>query len=337
VKHIFWIVCGALALLIVIAWFVVVPTAEAQASKQKLDQQAKDLKDLEKRAIAGNPPGVWDAENAAETERLAREFLITDRWKNTLQPHVEKYTKQLGDIRTQLLGRGAWLSKPIAPTSNVLEWYNAYIQASEALIANLRARGCMAAATPTEVVSAAGESPSTVRSVIGLYTKSGSFPDPKEHPLLTARLRVVEQLADRLIAARTAIADNPLVGPTGRSDDRAGSSPVVVSLEWTSAGQGEIGQTVETAISSLVTVRAIGVRLTLAGPVSSLLAASSAIEANTSTDRPLLSIASASLTRRSDFNAGERFDTAAEPARLVLSINVLDFAAAAETATPGVN
>jgi len=337
VKHIFWIVCGALSLLILVAWFVVVPTADAQSAKQKLDQQAKDLKDLERRALAGNPPGVWDAENAAETERLSREFLITDRWKNTLQPHVDKYKKQLEDIRTQLLGRSGWLAKPIAPTSNVLEWYNAYIQASEAVIANLRSRGCMVAASPTEVVSAAGESPSNVRAVIGLYTKSGSFPDPKEHPLLTARLRVIELLADRLIAARTAIADNPLVGPTGRSDDRAGSSPVVVSLEWTSAGQGEIGQTIETTVSSLVTVRSVGVRLTLAGPVSALLAASSAIEGNTSTDRPLLSIANASLSKRTEFAAGERFDAAAEAARLVLTINVLDFAAVAATATPGVN
>ena len=329
-KHLFWIICGVVLVAIIAAWLLLVPTDKARESKNKLDQQSKDLKELEKRAERGDPPGLFDAENPDDTQRLANDFLITESWKRVLQPHVEKYEKQLTDIKTQLLGRGVWLHKPVTSTKNVLEWYSAYITASEALIVRLREAGCMKRAAETDVINASNESPATVRASIGLYTKSGTFPDPREHAQLTARLRAMELVADRLIAARVAIADNPVVGPTGPSVDRSTASAVVATVEWVGGGSttdGDAGlRQLTTAISSQVTARAIGLRLTLDGPLSALLAVSANLERNAEADKPLIAITSTNLSRHESAMAGERYDVADDNMRLVASLEIVEFA-----------
>lgn len=326
-KHLFWIISGVLLLAVVIAWFVVVPIDEARSSKQKLDQQSKDLKELEKRAEKGDPPGVFDAANPDDTTRLASEYLITTQWKRVLQEKHEKYQKQLVDIKAQLFGRTAWLHRSVAPTKNQLEWYNEYIKTSEALIAHVREAGCLRRATAEEAVSPGGESPATVRQILGLYTKSGSFPDPKEHPLLTTRLRAVELIADRLITARIAIADNPVIGPSGRSDERARSGALITSLEWTGGGtDGDAGmRPLPTALSAQTQVRSIGLRLTLDGPLSALLSACATFERNAEADRPLVAITNASLAKRESALAGDRFDVADDSVRMIVSLEIMEF------------
>lgn len=334
-KHIFWIICGAVLVALIAAWIILVPTDVARSSKTKLDQQSKDLKELERRAEKGDPIGVFDAENPADTQRLASEYLITEQWKRVLQPHVEKYEKQLADIRAQLLGRGKWLSKTITPTKNVLEWYSAYITASEALIDRLRQAECMKGPAATEERNANGESPAAVRLAVGLYTKSGSFPEPREHALLTARLRAMELIADRLIAARVAVADSPVVGPTGRSDDRAKSSPVIFAVEWV-GGDADTGMHgLTTAVSGQINARAIGLRLTLDGSLSALLSASAGLERNAQPDMPLVALTSASLTRRETALAGERFDVADDSVRMILNLEMIEFTEQATEAAPG--
>ena len=337
-RHLFWIICGVVLVSIIAAWLLVVPTEKARDSKNKLDQQSKDLKELEKRADRGDPPGLFDAENPADTQRLANDYLITESWKRVLQPHVEKYEKQLADIKAQLLGRGVWLHKPVTSTKNVLEWYSDYIKVSEALIVRLREATCMKRAAETDVISASNESPATVRASVGLFTKSGAFPDPKEHAQLTARLRAMELVADRLIAARVAIADSPVVGPTGPSEDRARASAVIAAVEWVGGGEGEAGlRQLSTAISSQVLVRGIGLRLTLDGPLSALLATTAVLERNDAADRPLIAITSSSLSRRESAAAGERYDVADDNVHLVLSLEIIEFAepSADAPAAPG--
>lgn len=344
-RHLFWIICGVALVAIIAAWLLLVPTSTARDTKNELDRQSKDLKELEKRADRGDPPGLFDAENPADTQRLANDYLITESWKRVLQPHVEKYEKQLIDIKAQLLGRGVWLHKPVTSTKNVLEWYSAYITASEALIVRLREAGCMKRAAETDVINASNESPATVRASIGLYTKSGTFPDPREHAQLTARLRAMELLADRLIAARVAIADNPVVGPTGPSVDRANASAVIASVEWVggSTADSEAGmRQLSTAISGQVMARAIGLRLTLDGPLSALLALTANLERNAEADKPLIAITSTSLSRRESAAAGERYDVADDNMHLVASLEIIEFtepgaaAPADGTTAPGV-
>lgn len=326
-KHLYWIVCGVTIGVILVAWFFVVPADNARASKLKLDQQSKDLKDLEKRAERGDPQGVFDAENSADTQRLANEYLITENWKRVLQPHVEKYEKQMKDLKAQLMGRGAYLHTVVAPTKNTLEWYNAYATASEALVVRLRDAGCLQRAAEDEIRSASGESPAAVRSSVGLFTRAATFPDPSQHAQMTTRLRAMELLADRLIEARLAVANNPLIGPTGRSEDRAKAAAVILSVEWTAGSEADGGvRNLTTTLSGQLQARSVGLRLTLEGPLSALLAASSTMERNAETNRPLVAVTSANLSRRDNGKAGDRFDIADDNISLVLAVEIIEFA-----------
>ncbi len=340
-RHLFWIICGAILVAILATWMFLVPTAEARDSKTRLDQQSKDLKELGKRAQRGDPDGQFDAETAADTQRLAEDYLITDSWKSVLQPHVEKYEKQLADIRTQLVGRGSWLHLPVSTNKGFREWYREYVKASEALIGRLRESGCMKPAGTSDVLSAIGESPAAVRASIGLFTESGSYPDPRQHARLTAQLRAMELVAERLIAARVAVADNPVIGATGPKADRSASCAVIAKVEWVkdSADGGTGLRQLSTAVSSQVLVRAIGLRLTLEGPLSALLAASATLERNAQTDRPLIALTSANLTRRESSLVGERYDVADDTVRLEAALDIIEFAEAGggSTGTPGGN
>jgi hypothetical protein len=334
-KHIFWIICGVILVALLAAWFFLVPTDAARNSKTELDKQSRDLKELEARAARGDPQGVFDPENPADTQRLASEYLITENWKGKLQPLVAKYEKQSKDIKDQLFSRGAWLHKPVTPTKNVLEWYNAYVAASEALIGRLRGANCMTRAAAEETINANGESPAGVRSSVGLYTKSGSFPDPREHAQLTTRLHALEMIADRLIASRIAVADNPVVGPTGPSEDRARASVMLSAVEWLPGGSEADGglHPLNTSLSSQVPARALALRLTLTGPLSPLLAASAGLERNAEANRPLIAINSATLLRRESAAAGERFDVADDNVQLIIAIEMIEFIDPAATAS----
>jgi len=349
VKHLYWIICGIIILALLVSWAVLVPAGEARTVKQNLDKSSLDLKDLEVRA-KNQPTGVFDAENPADTERLAKDFLITERWLGVLQPHLDKYKNQLATLKTQLLSRKAWIRRPVSQTPNILEWYGDYVKASEALIARLSAANCLhlpvlaksvlpEAVTPGETVTptettAGIESPSEIRTIAGLYTKVTAFPEPKEHPLLTARLHIMELIADRLIAARLAVAEHPLVGPTGRSEDRAQASAAILRTTWEGvAPTGEhLSHQVQSVVTPLLAVMSLDLRLELEGPLSALLAAAAAIERNADADRPLLVVTAATLSRRPDYLAGDRFDVAGEPVRLELALSVLEFLEPSEAA-----
>lgn len=328
-KHLFWIITGVVIVGLLIAWTLSVPIAEARASKEGLDTAMRELDGLEKRAANGSPAGLWDLESADQSKELASKYLITENWQRVLQPHIVKYQKQLADTSAHLVKRGAWLSRPVATTTDRLEWYNAYIAASEALIDRLRESGCLRPAQASEARSSTGESPDSVRQLLGLYTKAVDFPEPGMHAQLTMRLRAVELIAERLIAARIAIAENPVVGRTGRREDRARAGAMFAGVEW-GGGRG-VGQQAEvaTAISGDVRVRALPVTLTLEGAPSALVAGIAGLEANREADRPLALVSRFQLARRGEATAaGERFDAASDSARLVIGLGIIDFAAA---------
>jgi hypothetical protein len=193
----------------------------------------------------------------------------------------------------------------------------------------------MRRAATDETVNASNESPSAVRSSIGLYTKSGTFPEPREHAQLTVRLRAMELLADRLIASRIAVTDSPVVGATGPGDDRARSTALISSVEWVGGGDGDGGlRSINTAVSGQTPARALGLRLTLSGPLSALLAATAGLERNSETDRPLIAVKSATLSRRESAAAGDRYDVADDASRLVLNIEIIEFVDPATPAAP---
>lgn len=332
-KHLYWSVCGVISLGLIVTWVLIVPADEARAVKTSLDKSSLDLKDLEKRAK--NPlNGVFDAENPADTKRLAKDFLITEKWQPVLQRNLDTYKTQFATLKQQLLGRGKWLAQPVRQTADQLEWYTEYTKVSEALLGRLMAARCLRgtagsgatnAAAPSEGV-AGSESPAELRNRVGLYTKGIAFPEPREHPLLTARLHVMEMISDRLIAARIAVAENPLVGQTGRSEDRNQSTVTLLQTIWEGGSSGDqISHPVQSLVSPLLGVNSINLRLELEGSLSAVLSAAAALEHNADPARPLIVVTASTLSRKTDFRAGDRFDAAGEPVRLELALSVLEF------------
>lgn len=330
-KNLFWIVSGVLVLGLVIAWLVLVPVDETRESKKKLDNQTKDLQDLYKRA-KNTPSGVFDLENPNDTKRLQSDFLATPKWKTVLQPFMDKYQTQLEEISKQLVARSEFLKKPVAPSTDFSAWYSAYLKQSETLVKRLKDAGCLRAPKPItaptgdQAVAPSDESPAEMRRAAGLFTKAGEFPPPKDHPLLTARLHAMEMLADRLIAARIAIADNPVIKATGRADDRASSPVVINQVDWSApANDAAFGTPIRTPVSDLLGTQAMSLKLTLDGPLSALLSAVGALDQNADNDRPLVALGAVTLTRRADFLAGDRDDVAAETARLEVMVTIVYF------------
>jgi hypothetical protein len=322
VKHLFWIICGVLCLGILGAWYFVVPADEAREAKQKLDDRSGELKRLDTRAKNGDPKGVFDAEVEEQTKALQDDYLITDHWRRVLEPHVKKYESQLEVIQAHLVERSQLLHRPVAATSAKLEWYETYMKASEALAERL-----MKAGVAHVELGPDGTAPPmpnvALRTSLGLHNRGIEFPDPKEHPLITTRLRILELLADVLCATRAAIPVNPVVGPRGTDEDRARSVPHLMQLQWSGEVREGVGFT--SPIEDMVPGRHYALRLNLQGTLASLLATQAALEANPDPAKPLLVVTSARLARKAAFGPGERLDAPAEQATLDLELSVLDF------------
>ncbi|MCS6970985.1 MAG: hypothetical protein NZ552_08270 [Planctomycetes bacterium] len=331
-KYLFWIVCAVVFLLLIIGWLFLVPVDAAHEAKRSLDNKMRDLNRLVERAERGSPEGVFDPEKPEDTRRLSEEYLITDDWQRVLQPLVKKYEENLDGIAAQLLARRGWLARPIAPSKSYLEWYNEYIALSEALIDRLRTGGCLRAATDDEQRSTLGESPAAVRQMVGLYTKSTDYPQPSEHLRLTVRLRAMELIAERLLAARVAITDNPVIGPTGLGSERQRSVPRLVAVEWLGAAVNPASDAddgmrpISQPLAGRVQPRALAARLTLEGTPGALLAAIAELERNTQPERPLVAITAAQLSRRDQVRGGERFDVADDSVRLTAALEIIEFA-----------
>jgi hypothetical protein len=341
----FWIILAVILVVELVIWVCAQPSvdlmgdaAAAQQVKVELDKEYRHLTEMDRRAKNGSPQGVFDAENAADIQRLTDEYLITGSWKEVLVPHVQKYDKHLTDIMGHLKERSKILHKPLADSGDKLGWYTAYQDASESLLKQLHASGCLVlpsqapgasanagmgaplapgaaptAATTTSTAPATLDfaTDRTLRDIAGLYTKASDYPDAAEHPALTTRFRIVERLAGLLLQAAAANTVNPII--TG--DAPAPAKAALAGLAW-----GDF-----VAPGGGVATYAAGQRLTmdLHGQASSLLAALATLER--SGPGPVLVVTGSTLERKAQYAKGERKDVASEQAVLHLSLLLLDF------------
>ncbi|MCK6486772.1 MAG: hypothetical protein L6R48_00275 [Planctomycetes bacterium] len=204
----------------------------ARETKNTLDKDYKQLEELAVRAKEGIPPGQFDAEQPAEIDNLVKKYLITPAWKPVLERQVEDYRKTSAAIQRYLAQRSKPLLRHVADTEDKLEWYTAYQKETVELLRTLHAERRLQLPEVPVAEGVAAEPDFTddarMREVIGLYTKPGDFPDPKEHPLITGRLRAVEQIAAALRRAKAQVVVNPVAAVGGE-----GLRPARVSaLRW---------------------------------------------------------------------------------------------------------
>jgi hypothetical protein len=204
------------------------------------------------------------------------------------------------------------------------------------------------------------------REVLGLYTKGADFPDPQEHALLTARFRVIEQILGSLRRAEIKHVANPVVESPGAS---ATTHAQIVSLRWDVEGSpmsasratGAMphgmapagimvpdmdpggmpaapgspavvqGDAAALELVGPIAAHATGrrLRLTLSGPLPTLMAAEAALE-HGDPNGPVVVVTSFSLQRKATFVIGERKGVPSEVMTANINLLVLDFRRALE-------
>ncbi len=346
--YLFWVVIGAVLLLELAWWLLSIPDidvvgnkSEALSAKAKLKVEEDHLKELANRAKRQSPSGVFDAEKEADIRRLTNDYLLTPAWKSVLEPHVNRYDLQLQEIKRHLADRSQVLNLPLAASTDKFGWYTAYQNLTEEQLKRLAAAKALIqpgpatakpaktagtqpapAAAPTasqsaEVVTDYANDPN-LRALAGFYTKGADLPEATEHPVLTRQYRTMERIIEVVLSTAAVNDANPL---TGVSDRPEAGPAAFAGVVWNpKSEQLALGDGVASQAS------AWGLTLTLQGPVSTLLATTSALEHPKGSAKPLIIVTGCEIARKSTFVPGERKDTGAESAVAKLTLVVLDFA-----------
>ena len=334
----FWVAIGAVLAVELVIYVAALPDVDlvgnalaARASKAELDREYLHLAELDRKAKSGSPQGVFDAESADDIKKLTDDFLITGTWKAVLDPHVEKYEKHLKDIQAHLKERSAVLHKPLADSGDKLGWYTAYQGATEALLKQLNAAGCLVIpavvtaskepakegnkSVPTDAGAVLADIDfavaKEVRDVAGFYTKISDYPEASEHPTLTTRFRIVERLAGLILESGAANTPSTVTV----TDVPVPTKSTLRSLTWGDQVAAPGG-----GVAAYGT--GINLTMTLEGTLSSLLATQSVIER--SDLGPVIVVIGTSISRKSAYAPGERKDVPSERGELKLNLMVLD-------------
>jgi hypothetical protein len=322
----FWIVCGVIVLIelgFMMFWTVTDPEGNApEAVKAQLDTEFQRLDDLYKRANAGDPLGVFDPENPEDIKRLTDVYLLTEKWKGVLSPHVAKYNQQLDAIKQDLAARSAVLHQAIVDNEDLSTWYSAYEGKSKEILLSLKNANGLVLPDDAKPESLDLEADEKIRSIAGFYTKGVNLPQVSDHPLLTTRARIIEKLAEVLVSTKAKVLPSPVAPPKeGQPLDGLGAS--IQSVEWRqSSGTGPDENPYVTPYQ---------LTLTLQGPASSLLAVEAALERISS---PVVVVTGGSLVQRGNWKPGERKGRAVEPLAATINLTVLDYSKIASEPSP---
>lgn len=333
----FWIVIGVI-LVIELGVIAFYPLTDADGRtpeevKAVLDTDFLKLKDLFDRA-GREPHGVYDPENATDIANLTTQYLLTPRWKDVLQPIVDKYTAQLGDIRKDLAERSAGLHQPVAESGDLFGWYGAYTGKTKEVLIKLRDGKALARLPDEKPEDLDLENSQRLRKRVGFFTKDTKTPEVGEHPLLTTRFRIMERLADAVIGATAKVMVSPVIKTARDGSLATPAGAAIADVDWKQMGDSDksLGGGLETQATPYELV------LTLEGSASALLAATSAIER---INQPIVVVIGGSLGGRqlnqgnSSYQPGERKLAANETMVAKLNVVVLDFTKITKAPLPG--
>ncbi len=315
--YMFWIVAGVIVLVelgFMLFWTVTDSQGNtAEQVKSQLDTEFQSLDKLYERANAGDPPGVFDPENPNDIKRLTDKYLLTEKWKGSLAPNVAKYNQQLNDIKQDLATRSAVLHQAIVDNEDLSTWYTAYEGKSKEVLLALKNANDLALPEDAKPDSLDLDGDERIRSIAGFFTKGANFPQVADHPLLTTRARIIEKLAEAIVASKAKVVSSPIVAAGDRTIDGIGAK--IQSLVW-----GQQPGTSPTDAPSYVTPYPF--TLTLQGPASALIAAEGAIERIAS---PVVVVTGGSIGQRGNWKPGERKGQDFEPLTSTLNVLVLDY------------
>ncbi|MBA3685684.1 MAG: hypothetical protein H0W72_10665, partial [Planctomycetes bacterium] len=340
--YFYWIACGIALLVLIIVAFVWTPSdaqlGDPYAVKKTLDTEYAKLEKLDKRAKKGDPAGVFDAENKQDIDKLTNDYLLTGKWLDVLTPHVSKYEQQLGGIQKDLIERSAPLHQEVSANHDLLGWYIAYENKTGALVTQLLeakaivlpervgggaapkatgvgvpAGGPAGAGATAAVAKDVQRDPATdapLRDTVGLFTRGETHPAAEEHPSLTTRFRIVERIAQVVLASAAESLPNPVIDP----ELRVSSAPAFVRFEWAAGSEA-----LQPPVGNYATSQRCSV--TFQGSESALLALMAGLE---SMEKPVVIVLGSTLSRRERSRAGAHAlkDAAREPRVAPMALTV---------------
>jgi hypothetical protein len=163
------------------------------------------------------------------------------------------------------------------------------------------------------------ENGSKIRAQVGFFTKVEMTPPATDHPGLTARFRIMQKIADAVIASGSTSLPNPAV-KSGREADLETKRPAFITgVEW-KQHSGDPSKTLSAPFSDVADAHEVV--LSLEGTTSALVSTEAAIEAISD---PVMIVAGGTLSWRGEKSAGVRKNVADELMTLKLTITVLDF------------
>lgn len=333
----FWIVAGVIVVIELGVLFLYSPTdangRTPEQVKSALDEDFKKLEDLYERA-GRVPTGVYDPENPTDIANLTTQYLLTPRWKSVLQPHVDRYTVQLGDVRKDLAERSAVLHQPVAESGDLFAWYGAYTGKTKEVLLKLRNAKALAKLADEKPEDLDLENSHRARKRAGFFTKDTKTPEASEHALLTTRFRIMEAVSEAVMGAKAKVAASPVVKTVRDADLAVPACAAIADVEWKQLGDPDkaLGGGLETQAVPYELV------LTLEGSASTLLAATSAIERIV---QPITVVIGGSLGGRQlnqsngAYQPGERKAAANETMVAKLNVVILDFTKITKAEMPG--
>ena len=316
----FWLACGAI-IVIELGLIAFYPLTNDNGEtpeevKNKLDQDYKKLEDLYERA-GREPKGVFDAEDPKDIDNLTKLYLLTPRWKNVLQPHVDKYNQQLTAIKQDLVTRSKVLHEPIADSGDLFSWYTTYAGKTKELLIALRNAQAIVIA-PDNKEDNDFENGAAIRARVGFFTKVEKTPEAKEHAQLTTRFRIIEKIAQAVIKNASSSVANPIVKVGKESELEQKKCAIFTSVEWKQSSDSnevlanDVGQY----------AGAYEFTVTLEGSTSTLIATEAAIERIA---EPVMVVVGSTLSARGAQPAASRKNIADEPMIMRITVAVLDF------------
>ena len=254
--YLFWIIAGAVILIELMVMVLMMPDVDvvgdkkaAMDAKASLDKEYKHLKELDARAQRGVPADKYDAEKPEDIKKLTDDFLVTPAWKPVLEAQVGQYDKMLSAIKTYLGNRSKSLRAPVAESTDKQVWYVTYEAVTAELLRQVHSEGRVVltpSATLNQRAASVNEREKTAevskeidyasdakaREVLGIFTKGADFPDTKDHPLLTGRLRAIELVLAALGGAKVGSVANPVV----TSEAQPSTLAQIISLKFGADG-----------------------------------------------------------------------------------------------------
>ena len=254
--YLFWIIAGGVILIELVVMVLMMPDVDvvgdkkaAMDAKASLDKEYKHLKELDARAQRGVPADKYDAEKPEDIKKLTDDFLVTPAWKPVLEAQVGQYDKMLSAIKTYLGNRSKSLRAPLAESTDKQVWYVTYEAVTAELLRQVHSEGRVVlapSATLNQRAASVNEREKTAeaskeidyasdakaREVLGIFTKGADFPDTKDHPLLTGRLRAIELVLAALGGAKVGSVANPVV----TSEAQPSTLAQIISLKFGADG-----------------------------------------------------------------------------------------------------